>query len=570
MDDKPIRILLVEDEHEYARLMRRMLASVKKIVPVTPRFDLEWVDQLSTGVERLSTGGIDAILLDLILPDSQGLDTFVSVHAQVPRVPIIVLTNLDDEALAIKAVQQGAQDYLVKGQVDGNLLVRATRYAIERKRAEEALRRYAERLTILHEIDRALLTARSLEAIADTALDRIRQLVDCQRAGVVVFDFETHEAIQLAIRVGDETRLGTGARIPLELSGSAEDLRRGKVHMVEDILSFPSTARLSSPKSGSRHHSQLPSVIQALHSEGMRSYISAPIIAHGELIGALNLGADNPGFFDSEHIAIAREVADSLATALQQARLHEQAERHADELAAVIDQLQEVDRFKNKFIQNISHELSAPLSLIQGYADMLAAGKLGELRPQQQQPVASIARRTRILSEMVQDIMLLLKAEASPPNPEPTQLDKLAQAAVEDFQIAVEKSKLTLRAEIAPPLPPVSGYPAYLRRVVDNLLGNAVKFTPAGGTITVRMWQEGERVVLEVSDSGVGIPSDQLGRIFERFYQVKEPARRKRGGIGLGLALVKEIVETYGGEVTVESEVGQGSTFMVTLPISKE
>lgn len=569
MDDKPIKILLVEDEHEYARLMRRMLTSVKKTVPVTPRFDLEWVDRLSTGLERLSTGGIDAILLDLILPDSQGLDTFVRVHAQAPRVPIIVLTNLDDEALAVEAVRQGAQDYLVKGQVEGNLLVRAMRYAIERKRAQEALRRYAERLTILHEIDRALLTTRSLEAIADTALDRIRQLVPCQRAGVVVFDFETHEAIQLAIRVGDATRVGTGARIPLELSGSAEDLRRGKVHVVEDILSFPSTARLSS-KSGPGRCSQLPSVIQALHSEGMRSYISAPIIAHGELIGALNLGADSPGFFDPEHIAIAREVADSLATAIQQARLHEQAARHADELAAVIDQLQEVDRFKNKFIQNISHELSAPLSLIQGYADMLTAGKLGELQPQQQQPVASIARRTRILSEMVQDIMLLLKAEASPPNPEPTQLDELAQAAVEDFQIAVEKSKLTLRAEIAPHLPPVSGYPAYLRRVVDNLLGNAVKFTPAGGTITVRMRQEGERVVLEVSDSGIGIPSDQLGRIFERFYQVKEPARRKRGGIGLGLALVKEIVETYGGKVTVESEVGQGSTFMVTLPISKE
>ncbi len=127
-----VKVLIIEDNPGDARLMGEMLAEVKGT-----EFDLEWLDRLSTGLERLAGGGIDVALLDLSLPDSQGLDTFVKAHEQAPGVPIIVLTGLDDEELAVKAVRQGAQDYLVKGQVDNNLLVRAVRYAIERKRTEQ-------------------------------------------------------------------------------------------------------------------------------------------------------------------------------------------------------------------------------------------------------------------------------------------------------------------------------------------------------------------------------------------------------------------------------------------------
>jgi len=121
--------------------MREMLAEARDVP-----FDLVCADRLSTGLEHLSEGGIDIVLLDLSLPDSQGLDTFARVYAQAPQVPIVVLTGLDDETLAVKAVQEGAQDYLIKGQVEINLLVRAMRYAIERKRAEEALQRSQEQL----------------------------------------------------------------------------------------------------------------------------------------------------------------------------------------------------------------------------------------------------------------------------------------------------------------------------------------------------------------------------------------------------------------------------------------
>ncbi|MBN1813035.1 MAG: PAS domain S-box protein [Anaerolineae bacterium] len=135
MSVTPFKILLIEDNPGDARLLRETLVEIKDA-----SFELEWVDRLSTGLERLADGGIDAILLDLSLPDSQGLATFTQVYAQSPYVPITVLSGLDDAELAIQAVREGAQDYLVKGKIDGNLLARAIRYAIERKRTEGALR----------------------------------------------------------------------------------------------------------------------------------------------------------------------------------------------------------------------------------------------------------------------------------------------------------------------------------------------------------------------------------------------------------------------------------------------
>jgi len=148
MEDKHTKVLMIEDNPRDARLIREMLSEVRGAL-----FDLKCADQLSTGLERLTAGGVDVLLLDLILPDSQGLNTFTKAYAQAPEIPIVVLTGLDDETLAVKAVREGAQDYLVKGQVDGNLLERSMRYAIERKRAEEQIKAsLREKEVLLREI----------------------------------------------------------------------------------------------------------------------------------------------------------------------------------------------------------------------------------------------------------------------------------------------------------------------------------------------------------------------------------------------------------------------------------
>jgi two-component system phosphate regulon sensor histidine kinase PhoR len=284
----------------------------------------------------------------------------------------------------------------------------------------------------------------------------------------------------------------------------------------------------------------------------------------------MNVAFMKPHILGKSELNVLNLLADQAAIAIHNAGLHQQVRSHADELATALAHQEELDQLKNEFIQNVSHELRSPLALIRGYAEMLADGELGEVQPDQQKPVETIARRSRMLSDLVEGITLILEAETRSLEHVPVSLNEAVQTTMEDFRAAVDRAGLKLEAEIMPELPPVSGSLIYLRRVMDNLLGNAIKFTPEGGTIIVRTWQEGKQIVLEVEDTGIGIPADQLERIFERFYQVDGSARRKYGGVGLGLALVKEIVDLHRGQVIVTSQVGVGSTFTITLPICEQ
>ncbi|MBN1177605.1 MAG: GAF domain-containing protein [Anaerolineae bacterium] len=298
----------------------------------------------------------------------------------------------------------------------------------------------------------------------------------------------------------------------------------------------------------------------------VRSELSVPLRIGNRVIGVLDVENQRPKAFTQDDLAFYAAIAGQLSIALENARLYEEVSRHAGELGELVQRLRELDRLKSEFIQNVSHELRSPLALIRGYAELLDTGELGVVQEEQKTPIAIIARRSRMLSELVRDITLLLEAEVNPPRPEPVRIDDLSQAAVEDFHVIGNQKHLTLEMHVAPNLPPVAGNPTHLRRVLDNLLGNAIKFTPENGRVALGLQQAGNAVVMTVRDTGIGIPGDQLERIFDRFYQVDGSSKRRYGGVGLGLALVKEIVTLYGGSVTVESEVGVGSTFTVTLP----
>jgi two-component system sensor histidine kinase BarA len=246
--------------------------------------------------------------------------------------------------------------------------------------------------------------------------------------------------------------------------------------------------------------------------------------------------------------------------------LYATEQHRAAALARALEQQRELDRLQREFIQNVSHELRTPLGIVRGYAELLESGDLGELQLEQQEPINIIARRSRMLSKLVDDIMAALELKVREVQKESVDLVHLARQAVTELQVAASRAGLALSAKIAQDLPLVPGDPIALRRVLDNLVGNALKFTPPGGRVTVWLQQNEDKVELQVSDTGVGIPSDHLGRIFDRFYQVDGSATRRFGGVGLGLALVKEIVEAHGGQVTVASQLGKGTTFTVLLP----
>jgi PAS domain S-box-containing protein len=299
----------------------------------------------------------------------------------------------------------------------------------------------------------------------------------------------------------------------------------------------------------------------------IRSWLGVPLLLGDRVIGMIALDKRESGFYTQEHARMAQAFAPQAAIAIENARVFAQEEQRATALANALEQRGELDRLKDEFIQNVSHELRTPLGLIQGYSELLDQGELGGLRPEQLEPVAIIARRARMLGKLVQNLTAILETETQQSKRETIDLGALVTDLVADFQVVAGQAGLTLRAEVPPGLPTVFGDRTHLHRVLDNLLGNAIKFTASGGEICARLSRENESLFLQVVDTGVGIPQDQLHRVFERFYQVDGSMSRRYGGAGLGLALVKEIVEAHHGRVRVASVLGQGTTFTVQLPV---
>jgi len=305
-----------------------------------------------------------------------------------------------------------------------------------------------------------------------------------------------------------------------------------------------------------------------MKEQKVQSLLMLPLTVRDQVLGLVEL-FDETGARDytSEEIRLAQSLTSQAAIAIDHARMFAEEERRAAALAHTLDRQQELDRLRSEFIQNVSHELRTPLAIARGYAELLENGDLGELRPEQRKPIDIIARRMRMLGRMMDDIAAIIDTETPKLSREWIDLIELTRAAFADFEGRTQKANLTLSVQVPPELPPVLGDPIQLQRVLDNLLGNALKFTPPGGHIAIHVWQEEFDAVLQVSDTGIGIPESHIERIFERFYQVDGSPSRRYGGTGLGLALVKEIVQAHGGQVSARSQVGKGSTFRVTLPL---
>jgi signal transduction histidine kinase len=416
--------------------------------------------------------------------------------------------------------------------------------AIENARLLEAERRRGAELEALRQASLHVTSILELQPVLDAIIEHALKLVSADNAHIFLYDGETL-TFGAAVWAGGPQQEPYAE--PRENGLTYTVAQLGERIVVGDVDVHP--------------------LFQDRRWGG--SVAGFPLQVGDEVRGVMNIAFERPHVFTDSELNVLELLADQAAIAVHNARMHEQVRAHAEELAAALAQQEELDRLKGEFVQNVSHELRSPLALIRGYAEMLSSDELGELQPDQLHPISVIARRAQMLSELVEDITLILGAETRPQVWESVALDEVSRTAVEEFRMAADQANLTLRAEIAE-VPRVKGSLTYLRRVLDNLLSNAIKFTPDGGTITVSVWSDTDQVSLQVKDTGIGIPADQLDRIFERFYQVDGSARRRYGGVGLGLALVRELAELHGGRVEVTSEVDKGSCFTVTLPAVAE
>jgi two-component system, sensor histidine kinase and response regulator len=518
MNGKPIRVLLVEDDAGDARLFHAMLTR-----EAPDEFQLTRVGRLAEALGRLESHGYDLILSDLGLPDSQGLPTFLRLKAQAPTLPIVVLSGLEDQDFAVKAMQEGAQDYLVKGQVDGQLLARSLRYAFERKRIEN------ERDRLIDERQRAD-EARQHEA------DRYRSLTEATAA--IVWNTPASGEIEADLP-------GWSA-----FTGQTQERIRGwgwldAVHP-EDRAH---TARAWSTAVASQ------SLYEVEHRLRRHDGEYRHMLARGVPI----LNKDGTVF---EWVGVHADITE---------------QKHAEEALRVArDVAETANRAKSEFLAHMSHEIRTPMNGILGMTELVMDTSLSA---EQREYLTMVKQSADALLRIINDILDFSKIEAGkmPLDREDFCLRETVGKAAKILALRAHQKKIELALRVAPDVPDaILGDADRLRQIIINLAGNAIKFTEHGEVVIDVNVQSRTLNAVElhfsVADTGLGIPRDKQARLFQAFQQLDESNTRRHGGTGLGLVIAQRLVQMMAGRIWFESEAGRGTIFhfVIRLEIGQE
>jgi signal transduction histidine kinase len=308
-----------------------------------------------------------------------------------------------------------------------------------------------------------------------------------------------------------------------------------------------------------------------LRALGFCSYMIVPLKARGKLLGAITfISADERQRYTPKDLLFAEDLAGRAAVAMDNARLYQEAQQAKDEADAAVSRAALADRAKTDFLATMSHELRTPLNAIAGYAELLELGMRGPITEQQREAIARIRRSEQHLLGIVNDILMFAKTETGRV---PLKLENTTVlSALDSVRFLMEPllaaSDIRLTQDKCSEEMSVVVDRDRMNQILVNLLSNAVKFSKRGGEVRIRCDVKEHLVAIHVEDDGHGIAEDKLEEIFEPFVQLSSGLTRTAEGSGLGLAISRELARLMGGDVTVESELGKGSTFTLTLPMS--
>jgi signal transduction histidine kinase len=366
-----------------------------------------------------------------------------------------------------------------------------------------------------------------------------------------IFMFENEHTVRrlLVVQNGSSPAGGTHveARYPINRhlsSGPAHVLRTGAHQLITNISGELAESLGLRPEE-LLAHGRTPS-----------RCLCVPLASRGRIIGAMVFMSADPGVaFEEAHIDLARNLAAAAAVAMDNARLHRDAE--------------EANRLKDEFVGLVSHELKTPLTPILGCIHLLRTANLSEANSAR--ALEMIERNAQAQVQMVDDLLdvsrivggklhLLMKS---------TDLVSVIEAAIESVRPAAEAKSIQIIANFEDIRHPINGDPNRLQQVMWNLLSNAVKFTPSGGSIEITICSDSDHIVVRVTDTGVGIPAEVLPEIFDRFRQACDGNSKMRSGLGLGLAIVRHLVELHNGSIEAASAgLGHGAIFTLKFPFA--
>jgi signal transduction histidine kinase/HAMP domain-containing protein len=417
-----------------------------------------------------------------------------------------------------------------------------------RERSAE-LARSVEELKTLSEVGQAVSSTLDLETVLKTIVERAVALSGSD-AGAI---FRYRKGMR-------EFRLGLSHGLPGDL---VRDI--GEVRILEQETAM-----------GQAVHERVPVEIPDLgeaptfplrdlaYNAGYRSVVIVPLVGPDRIFGCLTVQRKVAGFFSPDTVKLMQTFASQSVLAIQNARLFREVEEQGRALAIA-------SQHKSQFLANMSHELRTPLNAILGYTELMTDGIYGELPEKARGVLERVQSNGKHLLKLINDVLDLSKIEAGQLT---LTLDEYAMPAVIQAVVAATESlaqakSLALRASVAPDLPIGRGDERRITQVLLNIVGNAIKFTDSGSVEIAAKAADG-CFELAVLDTGPGIAEADQSRVFEEFQQVDNTSTRQKGGTGLGLAISKKIVEMHGGRITLESRLGSGSTFRITLPVRVE
>jgi signal transduction histidine kinase len=530
------RVLLVEDNQGDAGLVRFALRAEST---GEYSFSAAHVLRLDDALESLKEKPFDLVLLDLSLPDAQGLETLARIRQAAPDLPIVIITGVNDESVAVEAVRGGAQDYLVKGQADSHAVIRAILYSIERKRIEVQLEKQRARQAALHEVNLAITSTLDLHAVLEILLEKVAGLLPGVAISVRLLNDESGKLEPLAYRGLDEAAW--------KQSGAAT--RSQAVLDAGEVIVIPDLAR------DSRWGGEDFTVRNRLNA-----YVGVPLKADRESLGVIGFYArERPGFTRDE-IDLITTLAGQASVAILNSRVHER-------LKSAHAVLEETLEIKSVLVGVMAHELKTPIQIMLGSAELLATGLCGELNADQLERIQAIEASGNELLDLIKSALDMARLEHGKMPLKVTQVsvgELLAELRAES-EMAFREKGIELDIGLLSPGLTIRSDKVKLKEVLRNLLDNARKYTMRGKVTVEFIARDNNTVEFCVRDTGVGISSEFLPKIFDMFYQ-GDTATKDQAAAGLGLNIVKRLVLALSGQIEVSSEVGKGTTFRVILP----
>jgi len=526
MKPKDIRILIIDDSQPIRDFVVQTLTDKGGFS----------VLEASNGAEGLKVAldnSPDLILLDLEMPQLNGFQVVDSLREREADIPVILITSHGSEALAVELFRKGVKDYMSKPFTAEEMYTAIKRALTEVRlrqekealthrlaTANQQLRHRVQEMNTLYRVGKSVTSLLSQDQLLERILDAVFYVIGAEEAVLMLVDEETG---QLQKKVQRQ-------RVPGKL--------RQRSHRSAEELAVDAAYKGDATATG--------------------AMLSAPLKVGSKVVGTLGLGNRVSGQPFSKHDRqLLLSLADYAAIAIGNARLYEETQR--------------ANQAKSDFVSFVAHELGTPMTSVLGYTEVLNQEELGTLSPKQKQFVDIIRKNVERMKMLVSDLQDVSRIETGQLLLEvkPTLLADVIDDALQTTRMQMKNRSQQVTVTIPENLPLVQVDPARLTQVMINLLSNAYKYTPEGGSIRIQVWPQDEYVYCAVSDDGIGISPENQAKLFSKFYRSDDPTVRGIPGTGLGLSIVKSLVELHGGQVEVESQVGKGTTFSFTVPIAK-